>query len=105
MNEHRRFTRGEKMSKPLQGTLEADAETKALERMLERSKREAALLYLRRALSYSDLEIVDISLKKLYGLDHVRVLFYDGHEAFACVENMSIPTMIYETFNQIRILR
>lgn len=73
--------------------------------LIERSKRQNALMYLKRALDYSDCGVTDIELVEKADGDYVDVTFYGEEKRRANISGDSIPAMIYDIFRQIERLR
>ena len=73
--------------------------------LIERSKRQNALMYLKKALDYSDCGVTDIELIETPNGDFVDVTFYGEEKQRANITMDSIPAMIYDIFRQIERLR
>lgn len=72
---------------------------------IERSKRQNALMYLKRALDYSDCGVTDIELVETPNGDFVDVTFHGEEKRRVNISGDSIPAMIYDIFRQIEWLR
>ncbi|WP_314017549.1 hypothetical protein [Dialister invisus] len=73
--------------------------------LIERSKRQNALMYLKKALDYSDCGVTDIELVETPNGDYVDVIFYGKEKRKANINGDSVPAMIYDIFRQIEWLR
>lgn len=73
--------------------------------LIERSKRQNALMYLKKALDYSDCGVTDIELVEKADGDYVDVTFYGKEKRRANINGDSVPAMIYDIFRQIEWLR
>ena len=73
--------------------------------LIERSKRQNALMYLKKALDYSECGVTDIELVEEPTGDYVDVTFYRKDKCRANITGDSIPAMIYDIFGQIERLR
>lgn len=73
--------------------------------LIERSKRQNALMYLKKALDYSECGVTDIELVETPNGDYVDVTFYRKDKCRANITGDSIPAMIYDIFRQIERLR
>lgn len=73
--------------------------------LIERSKRQNALMYLKRALYFSECGVTDIELVEEPTGDYVDVTFYRKDKCRANITGDSIPAMIYDIFRQIKRLR
>lgn len=73
--------------------------------LIERSKRQNALMYLKKALDYSECGVTDIELVEEPTGDYVDVTFYRKDKCRANITGDSIPAMIYDIFRQIERLR
>lgn len=73
--------------------------------LIERSKRQNALMYLKKAIDYSECGVTDIELVEEPTGDYVDVTFYRKDKCRANITGDSIPAMIYDIFRQIERLR
>lgn len=73
--------------------------------LIERSKRQNALMHLKKALDYSECGVTDIELVETPTGDYVDVTFYRKDKCRANITGDSIPAMIYDIFRQIERLR
>lgn len=73
--------------------------------LIERSKRQNALMHLKKALDYSECGVTDIELVEEPTGDYVDVTFYRKDKCRANITGDSIPAMIYDIFRQIEWLR
>lgn len=73
--------------------------------LIERSKRQNALMHLKKALDYSECGVTDIELVEEPTGDYVDVRFYRKDKCRANITGDSIPAMIYDIFRQIERLR
>lgn len=73
--------------------------------LIERSKRQNALMHLKKALDYSDCGVTDIELVETPNGDYVDVTFYGKEKRRANINRDSVPAMIYDIFRQIEWLR
>lgn len=73
--------------------------------LIERSKRQNALMHLKKALDYSECGVTDIELVEEPTGDYVDVTFYRKDKCRANITGDSIPAMIYDIFRQIERLR
>lgn len=73
--------------------------------LIERSKRQHALMYLKKALDYSDCGVTDIELVETSNGDYVGVTFYGTEKRRANISADSVPAMLYDIFRQIEWLR
>lgn len=73
--------------------------------LIERSKRQNALMYLKKALDYSDCGVTDIELVETPNGDYIDVIFYGKEKRKANINGDSVPAMIYDIFRQIEWLR
>lgn len=73
--------------------------------LIERSKRQNALMYLKKAIDYSECGVTDIELVEEPTGDYVDVTFYRKYKCRANITGDSIPAMIYDIFRQIERLR
>ena len=73
--------------------------------LIERSKRQNALMYLKKALDYSDCGVTDIELIETPNGDFVDVTFYGEEKRRTNINGDSVPAMIYDIFRQIERLR
>lgn len=73
--------------------------------LIERSKRQNALMYLKRALYFSECGVTDIELVETPNVDYVDVTFYGKEKRRANINGDSVPAMIYDIFRQIEWLR
>lgn len=71
----------------------------------ERVKRQNALMYLKKAIDYSECGVTDIELVEEPTGDYVDVTFYRKDKCRANITGDSIPAMIYDIFRQIERLR
>lgn len=73
--------------------------------LIERSKRQNALMYLKMELDYSNCNVTDIELVETPNGDYVDVTFYGKVKRKANINGDSVPAMIYDIFRQIEWLR
>lgn len=73
--------------------------------LIERSKRQNALMHLKKALDYSECGVTDIELVGEPDGDFVDVTFYGEEKCRANISGDSVPAMIYDIFRQIEWLR
>lgn len=73
--------------------------------LIERSKRQNALMHLKKAIDYSECGVTDIELVEEPTGDYVDVTFYRKDKCRANITGDSIPAMIYDIFRQIERLR
>lgn len=73
--------------------------------LIERSKRQNALMYLKRALYFSECGVTDIELVETPNGDFVDVTFHGEEKRRANISGDSVPAMIYDIFRQIERLR
>lgn len=73
--------------------------------LIERSKRQNALMYLKRALYFSECGVTDIELVETPNGDYVDVTFHGEEKRRANISGDSVPAMIYDIFRQIERLR
>ena len=73
--------------------------------LIERSKRQNALMHLKKALDYSECGVTDIELVETPNGDYVDVTFYGKEKRRANINGYSVPAMIYDIFRQIERLR
>lgn len=73
--------------------------------LTERVKRQNALMYLKKALYFSECGVTDIELVEEPTGDYVDVTFYRKDKCRANITGDSIPAMIYDIFRQIERLR
>ena len=73
--------------------------------LIERSKRQNALMYLKKALDYSDCGVTDIELIETPNGDFVDVTIYREEKRRPNINGDSVPAMIYDIFRQIERLR
>lgn len=85
--------------------LEEKNEHLAFLTLIERSKRQNALMYLKKAIDYSECGVTDIELVEEPTGDYVDVTFYRKDKCRANITGDSIPAMIYDIFRQIERLR
>lgn len=85
--------------------IEEKNEHLAFLKLIERSKRQSALMHLKKALDYSDCGVTDIELVETPNGDYVDVTFYGKEKRRANISADSVPAMIYDIFRQIEWLR
>lgn len=73
--------------------------------LIERSKRQNALMHLKKALDYSECGVTDIELVETPNGEYVDITFYGEEKQRANITMDSIPAMIYDIFRQIERLR
>lgn len=73
--------------------------------LIERSKRQNALMHLKKALDYSECGVTDIELVETPNGDFVDVTFHGEEKRRVNISGDSIPAMIYDIFRQIEWLR
>lgn len=73
--------------------------------LIERSKRQNALMHLKKALDYSECGVTDIELVETLNGEYVDITFYGEEKQRANITMDSIPAMIYDIFRQIERLR
>jgi hypothetical protein len=73
--------------------------------LIERSKRQNALMHLKKALDYSECGVTDIELVETPNGDFVDVTFHREEKRRANISGDSVPAMIYDIFRQIEWLR
>ncbi|MFR8412096.1 MAG: hypothetical protein ACLVHE_08315 [Dialister invisus] len=73
--------------------------------LIERSKRQNALMHLKKALDYSECGVTDIELVETPNGDFVDVTFHGEEKRRANISGDSVPAMIYDIFRQIEWLR
>lgn len=71
----------------------------------ERVKRQNALMYLKKALYFSECGVTDIEFVEEPTGDYVDVTFYRKDKCRANITGDSVPAMIYDIFRQIERLR
>ncbi|MFR8413893.1 MAG: hypothetical protein ACLVHE_02240 [Dialister invisus] len=71
----------------------------------ERVKRQNALMYLKKALYFSECGVTDIELVETPNGDFVDVTFHGEEKRRANINGDSVPAMIYDIFRQIERLR
>lgn len=69
--------------------------------LIERSKRQNALMHLKKALDYSDCGVTDIELIEEDNGEYVDITFYGEEKRRANINGDSVPAMIYDIFRQI----
>lgn len=85
--------------------LEKNNKYREFSKLVEKSKRQNALMYLKKALDYSDCNVTDIELVETPNGDYVDVTFYGKEKRRANISGDSVPAMIYDIFRQIEWLR
>lgn len=73
--------------------------------LTERVKRQNALMYLKKALYFSECGVTDIELIEEDNGEYVDITFYGEEKRRANISGDSIPAMIYDIFRQIELLR
>lgn len=73
--------------------------------LIERSKRQNALMHLKKALDYSECGVTDIELVETPNGDFVDVTFHGEEKRRTNISGDSVPAMIYDIFRQIEWLR
>ena len=73
--------------------------------LIERSKRQNALMHLKKALDYSECGVTDIELVETPNGDFVDVTFHGEETRRANISGDRVPAMIYDIFRQIEWLR
>lgn len=73
--------------------------------LIERSKRQNALMHLKKALDYSECGVTDIELVETPNGDFVDVTFHGEEKRRVNISGDSVPAMIYDIFRQIEWLR
>lgn len=73
--------------------------------LTERVKRQNALMYLKKALYFSECDVTDIELIEEDNGEYVDITFYGKEKRRANISGDSIPAMIYDIFRQIEWLR
>ena len=71
----------------------------------ERVKRQNALMYLKKALYFSECGVTDIELIEEDNGEYVDITFYGEEKRRANISGDSVPAMIYDIFRQIERLR
>lgn len=85
--------------------LEKNNKYREFSKLIEKSKRQNALMYLKKAIDYSECGVTDIELVEEPTGDYVDVTFYRKDKCRANITGDSIPAMIYDIFRQIERLR
>lgn len=73
--------------------------------LTERVKRQNALMYLKKALYFSECGVTDIELIEEDDGEYVDITFYGEEKRRANISGDSVPAMIYDIFRQIERLR
>lgn len=73
--------------------------------LTDRVKRQNALMYLKKALYFSECGVTDIELIEEDNGEYVDITFYGEEKRRANISGDSIPAMIYDIFRQIELLR
>lgn len=85
--------------------LEKNNKYREFSKLVEKSKRQNALIYLKKAIDYSECGVTDIELVETPNGDFVDVTFHGEEKRRANISGDSIPAMIYDIFRQIEWLR
>lgn len=85
--------------------LEKNNKYREFSKLVEKSKRQNALMYLKKAIDYSECGVTDIELVETPNGDFVDVTFHGEEKRRANISGDSVPAMIYDIFRQIEWLR
>lgn len=81
--------------------LEKNNKYREFSKLVEKSKRQNALMHLKKALDYSDCGVTDIELIEEDNGEYVDITFYGEEKRRANINGDSVPAMIYDIFRQI----